>query len=994
MGMTVVKQVSDELLAWNVLNSEEVQIICCEKVEQEAARKMVHMILMKGPEACDLFLKSLERWNFPLFQDLNGQSLPGQPSEAALDELAQELKDLYLAPSFLNFYPLGEDIDILFNLQRTFTEPVLWRKDLCHRRVEPLSLGELLLGLQSPCILEGESGKGKSTLLQRVAVLWASGACAPLARFQLVFFVRLRGARAGLYDTLCAQLLDRPERLPARPFLALLLRLGRRVLFLLDGYNEFRAQDCPELDGLIRRNHRSKHAVLVSTTPEGLGRIRQCGALTAEVGDMDEASARALVRAVLDPEPAAGLLRQLQTSRALRHLMRTPLFVVLACALQLGRRQFQWNTPTALFGAFYDLLLRKLRHRGPRAPTGDVARSLARCGDLALRGVLSRRFDFDLDDVARAHEPLLVAAGLLCKHTAQRLRPRYRFFHQAFQEYVAGRRLSELLASPDPGDVRRARGLLRQMGGMRDITCRYRSLLLYTCGSSARAARQVLAHLADVQEQGPEPGPPSPLPLSPPPPEQDLRGARNVEAFAELGVHLFRESPEQEALGRDFEAFFRGKSLWIDSRRISDELMEFFEHLPNCASALDFVKLDFSGAQAQGTDSPGQAGSCIPSRAVSLFFSWKQEFKNLEVTLQDLGRMDKRDVKYLAKIFSSAASLSLKVKRCAGLAGHLGAVLRSCRYIRALAVDACPLTPEDEQSITTAASLETLRIHAIRTSRLPGGLTDNVGNLKNLTTLVLEDVQLNEEDAVELAQGLTKLKKMLVLNLSSLPEMGTGIDHIAKSLSTQPRDLEELRLVSCCLSANATKTLAQNLHNLARLIVLDLSENHLGKNGNEALHDLIDRLNILERLTELRLPCGSGFRGALPRLLPQLEHTLQLTTLGLKNWELTDAEMGTLGAFLEQTPLKHLQQLDLAGNCVSSDGWFAFLGVLENLEQLVSFDFSSESFLPDAPLVRKLGRVLHSLTSLQEARLVGWEFDDYDLSVIKGDFKLVTSSKE
>lgn len=85
------------------------------------------------------------------------------------------------------------------------------------------------------------------------------------------------------------------------------------------------------------------------------------------------------------------------------------------------------------------------------------------------------------------------------------------------------------------------------------------------------------------------------------------------------------------------------------------------------------------------------------------------------------------------------------------------------------------------------------------------------------------------------------------------------------------------------------------------------------------------------------------------------------------------------------------QQLDLAGNCVSSDGWLTFMGEFENLKQLVFFDFSTERFLPDATLVRKLSHVLSKLTFLQEARLAGWQFDDDDVSVIKGAFKLVTA---
>lgn len=95
------------------------------------------------------------------------------------------------------------------------------------------------------------------------------------------------------------------------------------------------------------------------------------------------------------------------------------------------------------------------------------------------------------------------------------------------------------------------------------------------------------------------------------------------------------------------------------------------------------------------------------------------------------------------------------------------------------------------------------------------------------------------------------------------------------------------------------------------------------------------------------------------------------------------------GAFLETNPLRDLQQLDLAGNCVSSDGWLSFMNAFEDLKQLVFFDFSTKDFLPDASLVRKLSQVLSKLTFLQEARLIGWEFDDYDISVIKGTFKLV-----
>ncbi|XP_045142993.1 NLR family CARD domain-containing protein 4 [Echinops telfairi] len=1001
MGMTVIKQITDELFELNVLNFEEISIICCEKVEQDAARGMIHMILKKGSEACNLFVNSLEKWNYPLFQDLNGQSLfQTQMSEEDLDYLAQDLKDLYHAPSFLNFFPLGKDIDIIFNLKRTFTEPVLWKKDQHHHRTEQLSLSGLLETLQSPCLVEGESGKGKTTLLQRIAMLWASGKCGALAKFKLVFFLRLSRAQGSLFESLCKQLLDFPYTVRRQTFMSTLLKLRQRVLFLLDGYNEFKPQSCPELEALIKENHRFKNMVMVTVTTECLRHIRQFGALTVEVGDMTEGSAQALIQQVLIQELAAGLLMQMRKSRSLRILMKTPLFVVITCAIQMGETEFHANTQTTLFRTFYDLLLHKNQHKRRGVAAQDLARSLAHCGDLALEGVFSHRFDFEPEDVSSASEDVLLTTGLLCKYTAQRFKPKYTFFHKSFQEYTAGRRLSSLLTSQEPWEVTRGNAYLQRMASMSDITSLYSNLLLYTCGSSAEATKIVMKHLAAVCRHG------SLLGLSTAQrslwrqesiqnvkdtAEQEILKALNVNAFAECGLHLFHESISKSALSQEFEVFFRGKSLYINSENIPDYLFDFFEHLPNCASALDFIKLDFYG-RASGTqdkDAEESPETYIPSRAVSLFFNWKQEFKTLVVTLQDLNKLNKQDIKYLGKIFSSATSLKLYITRCAGVAGSLSSILRSCKNLYSLMVDSSPLTIEDEEHITSVANLSTLSVYNLQTQRLPGGLTDSLGNLKNIMKLILDNIKMNEEDAKKLADGLTNLKKLRLLRLTHLSDIGEGMDHIVRSLSTKPRDLEEIQLVSCCLSANALKTLGQNLHNLMKLKIIDLSENDLEMDGNEALHELVSRLSLLEGLAALMLPCWCDVRVNLASLLEQMEGMPQLIKLGLKNWRLTDSELSVLGAFFEKSPLRNFQQLDLAGHCVSSDGWLAFMDVFESLQQLVFFDFSTEGFLPDAALVRKLSHVLSKLTFLQEARLIGWQFDDDDLSVIKGSFKLV-----
>lgn len=74
MSITVTKQISDDLFARSILNDEEVANICCKKVDQDAAREIIHMILKKGSEACSLFLQYLEKWDSTVYQDITGQS--------------------------------------------------------------------------------------------------------------------------------------------------------------------------------------------------------------------------------------------------------------------------------------------------------------------------------------------------------------------------------------------------------------------------------------------------------------------------------------------------------------------------------------------------------------------------------------------------------------------------------------------------------------------------------------------------------------------------------------------------------------------------------------------------------------------------------------------------------------------------------------------------------------------------------------------------------
>ncbi|XP_030051309.1 NLR family CARD domain-containing protein 4 isoform X2 [Microcaecilia unicolor] len=277
-------------------------------------------------------------------------------------------------------------------------------------------------------------------------------------------------------------------------------------------------------------------------------------------------------------------------------------------------------------------------------------------------------------------------------------------------------------------------------------------------------------------------------------------------------------------------------------------------------------------------------------------------------------------------------------------------------------------------------------------------LIDGMGSLVNIEKLIFDNIKMYEEDAKKLAEGLKDLKRLVILHLSHLTTIGNGMDDIVESICSEPRDLQEIKLVDCCLSGKAVKILAQNIKHFPKLRMLDSSENNLKEEGNGSVTMLVDSLNGFPDMTVLMLPCGCDVRLCLDTLLQHLIQMPRLVRLGLKNWHLTDTEISKLSAFFKEN-LKDLQQLDLSGNCVTSDGWLSFTEALRDLKELTTLDLSSEhSLQPYAGLVLELSRVISKLKGLQKVRLCGWQLDSIDLQKInsakagcEGEFQLLTA---
>ncbi|XP_070590240.1 NLR family CARD domain-containing protein 4 isoform X2 [Erythrolamprus reginae] len=852
MEMETVKKIVDCLFVKSVLSYEEKESILCQRIRQDASRKLTCSVLEKGDEACNIFVRSLEKIDFLLFKKLQGSHTDGQVTQQAVDYLAQDLTDLYRNPSFERFHPLGEEIDIIFDLKNTYTDILLWKKDIRNSRVAQMTLKTLLDELESPCIIEGEAGKGKTTLLKKIALLWANEDHPSLMQFKLVFFIRLSGVEAGLYETICGQLLKKKYRICKEDFMEILELLAERVLFLLDGYDEFKSQSCPEIEALIKESHKFKNRVIVTTRTESIQKLRLFGSLIAETGDLTVESAKTLVENVLtDATLAEGLLSQLESldstfqnsGTQLENFMRTPLFVIIACAIQMGESKFTPHTQTTLFSTLYKLLVDKNKHKISGTSDKHFLLSLIHCGNLALDGIFEQKFVFHREDFSSKKEDVLLSMGLMHKYTAQRLNVAYTFFHKSFQEYIAGRRLSRLLCSNMDEEVTRGFSYLQKISSFSDIITTYHSLLLYTCGSCSKATQKIVNHLSAIHQQGslfglpfaPDSFPEEPKTYERIAEEEEGLIATRENSFVECVIRFLYESISKTTVKEEFEEFFHDKKLYINTQNIPTYVSGFFGYFSNCVSMIEVIKLDFFGTSS--ATRPAWE-TVIPEKAVSLFFDWDRKLKGLEITLKDFSQLAKGDIKYLEKICCSASSLRLIINKCPGLTGKLREVLNSCTNLQDLIVESTPLSMEDEQQIIEMVILKTIKIKDLQSENQHGGLLDGISVLANVEKIIFENVKMNENTADKLAEDLKNLKKLNSLQLKELTNVGDGMINIVKSISLNLRELEEIYLVNCCISAEAVEILAQNICNLPKLSALDLSNNFLGNGGKEALFQL------------------------------------------------------------------------------------------------------------------------------------------------------------
>ncbi|NXX21867.1 BIRC1 protein, partial [Podargus strigoides] len=407
--------------------------------------------------------------------------------------LTEQLIKAYNNNSFSKLFSFGNSNHLAIDLKLLYGDLSVVSKDINDQPIQQLFLHEILANLNSTIVLEGEAGSGKTALLRKIALLWASGCCPILSRFKFVFYLSLSYARSGqsMADIISNQRVGFVGPLTETTLRDVIQPLKNQILFLLDDYSEMNSM--PQIvEELIQRNHLYQHCLVVAVRTNRTREIRKYATTTLSIAEFPLSSTLYVLKKLFsyNIDLVEQLLFKLEFEKSMQTILKTPLFMVSLAAYWVEHPKGNIINDKAIFKAY--LLYHLLKYSEERE---YVLATFSSCGELALTGLFKPSFDFSEYDLREAgvDGDEAVRLGLLSKFTAQRLHPVYKFFHPLFQEFLAGRRLSELLVS----DEKLERGLqyLQQINTFRKVAGRYNFLLGYACSFSPKAVPQIISYL-------------------------------------------------------------------------------------------------------------------------------------------------------------------------------------------------------------------------------------------------------------------------------------------------------------------------------------------------------------------------------------------------------------------------------------------------------------------------------------------------------------------
>ncbi|XP_053555686.1 baculoviral IAP repeat-containing protein 1 [Bombina bombina] len=410
-------------------------------------------------------------------------------------KLRNHLMDVYCDSRFSKVLTFGDSSCVSTELKSLFADISAVLKDSKNKPLQHLTFPDILSDLRDITMIEGETGSGKTALLKKIAILWASGCCPILSRFRLVFYISVSSIERHqtLSDIVCKQLIGQTTPLTEETLGEILKQLKNQVLFLLDDYGVM--DSVPEaIENLLLKNHLSKMSLALTVRPDKGRNLRQYARTVLSIQEFPLYSSIYIIRQLFshDMSLVERFLVELISCKTLQAALKTPLFTFALCV-------FWVQNPNQSLASDKSICMAYLKHSLLKyiKETELVKSTISSCGDLALIGLLHSKFDFKEEDLCAAAVISTDALkfGLLSKFTSQRLHPIYMFFHPSFQEFLAGKRISELLESSDTNEINKGFSYLQHINTFLKFAGQFYYFLIYACMFSHKTTSVIISHL-------------------------------------------------------------------------------------------------------------------------------------------------------------------------------------------------------------------------------------------------------------------------------------------------------------------------------------------------------------------------------------------------------------------------------------------------------------------------------------------------------------------
>ncbi|XP_033641458.1 NLR family CARD domain-containing protein 4-like isoform X2 [Asterias rubens] len=194
-------------------------------------------------------------------------------------------------------------------------------------------------------VLNGLAGRGKSTLIDKMAYDWACGEA--LEQFELVFVIRMSAVEQSteLVDSIFNQLLSGVTSVDKNSLSSFISHNQEKVLFLFDGFDEMKTQALDEalFGSILKTLNRKKDRecfVVVTTRPSHYHKLVTRSLIEepftqVKVEGFDKEDIKKYVKRFYSDEhdKAEGLIRRIKSSNVLSDLAKSPMLLLLMCIL-------------------------------------------------------------------------------------------------------------------------------------------------------------------------------------------------------------------------------------------------------------------------------------------------------------------------------------------------------------------------------------------------------------------------------------------------------------------------------------------------------------------------------------------------------------------------------------------------------------------------------------------------------------------------------------